>query len=232
MLGGLVLYFLLAIVMFITAILFLYHLHIKLKIDYKKTNNSDIIILIISMAFGIIKYRIELPFLDFVKRMDNFAIRYRIRFKSGKEIRNQLKFRRAESMSEFFSKFDDLIDCYYINKNTISYFSKKTHINNFSLNASLGFDDAYITGISCGVLYVVVINFLAFLKRDINLQIQYIKFEPVFNKEVFDLKLNCIIDIKLGHIIIGIKKLIKTSRGSEISGATYPGSYENNYGKY
>ena len=232
MLGGIILYFLLTIVIVITTVFFLYHIHIKLKIDYKRINNSDIIILIISTAFGIIKYRIELPFLDFVKKMDNFAIRYRIRFKSGMEIHDQLKIKRAENMSEFFSKLDGLIDYFDINKSTINYFLNKTYINNFSLDASLGFDDAYITGISCGVLYVVVINFLAFLKRYLNLQIQSIKFEPLFNKEVFDFKLNCIIDIKLGHIIIGIRKLIKTPRGSEISGATYPGSYENNYGKY
>ncbi|MPN20079.1 hypothetical protein SDC9_167456 [bioreactor metagenome] len=230
--GGIALYLLLAITAFSIVALALFHSHLKLKISYKRIENNDIITLAASAFFGIIKYKAELPFLDFVKKMDNFAVRFRLRLKSGKEIQDEIRFKRIESLDELLSSLDDMMSYYRLNKKAIKYLAKKAQIRDFCVYSAFGFDDAYITGVMYGILYTVIVNFLAFIKAHIDLYIKAIDLKPVFNKEVFHIMLNCIIDIKIGHIITALRMFIKTSRGSEIDGTTYSRTYENNYGKY
>lgn len=205
---------------------------LKFDITYKRFENNDIVIIIIYALYGIIKYKIELPFLDFIKKMDRFTMRFRIRFQTGKEVKDKIEFKRAESIDEFIDDINNLAEKYKLYKKSIDYMIKRIYIKDFVMDLSFGFDDAYITGVSYGIFYTFLASLAAYIKGHLNLDIKSVNLKPVFNKYVFDLVLNCIIDIKIGHIITGLAKFIKTSRGSEIDGTTHSGSYENNYGKY
>ncbi|WP_372995591.1 DUF2953 domain-containing protein [Lutispora sp.] len=210
----------------------IYHAHLRLSITYKKLNNNDIIIVQLSTFYGIINYSIEMPVLDFINKMDSYIIKFKLGNKRRRKIKYKFNFKRPKTIGEFFDMLVNFINKYKLHKESADYIIKKTYTKDLSIKIEYGLNDAYITAICYGLFYILITNIIIYMQSHMSLQVKDIILKPFFNKEVFNLEFNCIIGIKIGHIISALKMFIKTSRGSEIDGTAYRRPYENNYGKY
>lgn len=209
-----------------------YHAHLKLNITYKKVDDNDIIIVQLSTLYGIIRYKIQLSSLDFINKIDHYIINFKLKYRKKEKTKNISIVKRSNTIDGFFDRIDSLFNKYKLYKKSIEYIIRKTQIKNLSVRIKYGIKDAYIAAICYGLFYILITNFIIYTQLHMNLQVNDIAIKPIFNKELLNLEFNCIIDIKLGHIITALKMFIKTSRGSEIDGTAHRRSYENNYGEY
>ena len=105
--------------------------------------------------------------------------------------------------------------------NQIRYLISKTTIQNFSIDMEIGLGDAAQTALISSSILTVFFSLKGHMKNKFKLKDSQIKLLPNFEGAKFDMVLDCIIDVKLGHIIItGIRMLIHSIKGGEISGRT------------
>jgi len=211
----------------------IYHSHLIINITYKKLNNDDIVTVQLTALYGVIKYKIQLPSLDFINKIDSFILNLKLRYKRRREKKKKkLIIKKSKTIDYLFHTLENLNKRYRYHIKLSKYMIKKVYIKNFLLKIEYGIEDAYIAAICHGLFYILMTNFIIFMQQNMNLQVKAIALKPVFDKEILNLEFNCIIDIKIGHIITALKMLIKTSRGSEIDGTTHRRSYENNSREY
>lgn len=75
-------------------------------------------------------------------------------------------------------------------------------------------------------------NILALLNKKVKADIEKIEFTPIFNKDILEVELSCIIVLRLGYIITGIKMMKNIAKGSVVYGTTYSSINENNPREY
>jgi len=202
-----------------------YNARLRLNITYKKLNDNDVIIAHLSTFYGIIRYKIEMPLSDFISKINNNIEKFKHRSIKRSET-------KPKNFFDFFDIIENFTSTYKLYKKSTDYLIKKIYIKDFSINIEYGFNDAYIAAICYGFFYILITNFLIYIQSFMNLHVKDIMIKPEFNKEVLNMEFNCIIGIKIGHIISALKMFIKSSKGSEVDGTAYRRSYENNYGKY
>ena len=105
---------------------------------------------------------------------------------------------------------------------------KNIRINNIIIKISFGFEDAFNTALFYGVLCTLIISILVMLKKKIKMDIKELDLRPAFAKEALKVEFGCIIEVRLGHIIIGIKKMRNIAKGSVTYGTAYTSLNENN----
>jgi hypothetical protein len=99
--------------------------------------------------------------------------------------------------------------------------ASKTDIQNLSLNINIGLGDAALTALAYGSIISVYYPLRDYFIKRFKLKSSRLELFPHFNDRRFDVVLNCIFYIKLGHIIIvGFKMLIHSIKGGETSGRT------------
>ena len=224
------LFFIIMCILFIISVItvVLYNSDIKLKILYKKTYECDIVTINLSGFYEIIRYEIELSTKELLYKINEYSVKLEKR----KIIKNKIKLKKPETIDEFIDIIEKYKKEYLQKKNEINYILKKMTFYDLSLNIKYGLLDAYLTGILYAFIYVILINIVAYIKTYYHLDLRRIYIKPIFNENVFEMEFNCIIAIKVGDIITGLKMFINSSRGSEIDGTIYRRPYENNYGKY
>lgn len=201
---------------------------ISIDIKYKRNEENDIIIFHMITGFGLIKYKIEMPYIDFLKDVESIGIRYKIISKSLIESRDSISMRRIETVNDIIENIKQIKLNHNSNKQSINYLMKKIRINNAIIKISFGFEDAFNTALFYGVLSAIFINILVRLKKKLKMNIKELDFRPVFAKDALKVEFGCIIEVRLGHIIIGIKKMRNISKGSVAYGTAYTGINENN----
>jgi len=115
-------------------------------------------------------------------------------FKYEIDIKKLLKKDRVREKAAFEIKFDSVV---------IKYLLSKTRFKISELNLYAGFDDAALLAIFCGFVNALLYSAVALAKNVSIENTSNIAITPVFNKNYFELKFECIIKIKLRNIIIG-----------------------------
>lgn len=218
------------IIVFIIVIILimLYYSDLKLRIEYKKTYDCNVITIYLTSLYGIIRYGIKLPPEDLLYKMQ----KYLIKLERRKIIKKEIEFIIPQTIDEVIDVIKKYRQKYLLKKNAINYILKKMSFHEFSLYIKYGLFDAYITGILYGFIYSVLICIATFIKAYCDLDLKRIDIKPIFNEYIFEMEFNCIITIKVGDIITELKKFLNSSKGSDMDGTNYRRSYENNYGKY
>ncbi|MDD3839234.1 MAG: DUF2953 domain-containing protein [Clostridia bacterium] len=90
----------------------------------------------------------------------------------------------------------------------IKYMLNKTTLSNLFFHMKLGLDDAYYTALATGFFISVSNIILSILKQTVKVNNQNINILPCYNVLTFELDFDCIISIKLGHIIIAGFKMV------------------------
>lgn len=97
-------------------------------------------------------------------------------------------------------------------KKQINYMLSRINFDKLAINTSISTSDAAVTAMVSGLTMAFMSVLLAYLNNKLYLKNQRILVTPFYQGPIFDLNLDCIIGLKLGHIIvtsikIGLKKL-------------------------
>lgn len=97
----------------------------------------------------------------------------------------------------------------------IYYVKSKLKIENLSIEIDLGLDDAAEAALYCGMV-ITIIDFIYynFLSQFV-IKMYNRKVHPVFNRNIIDVDINCIMRVRTGYIIIVASKVL----GSKIAKA-------------
>lgn len=106
----------------------------------------------------------------------------------------------------------------------------KPEILKFNLSLKIGVEDIMITTYVIPIISTLISFILKLTVKDVNLKNKkrdyYYKIEPIYNKNIINLRLNCIINVKIVHIInIIYIFLIKKRRSDKYERASYRRSY-------
>ncbi|MBK5652833.1 MAG: DUF2953 domain-containing protein, partial [Rhizobium sp.] len=143
--------------------------------------------------------------LNFIIKDNQPALEYQTEVKSNKKKRI-LKFDKPFSFQYLISMYDIYIKNKSGLNHILDYFSSKISIKDVNINIEFGLIDAYITSITYGAVCSFLGIIISILDRQLNIQYSKIDIKPLFNDESFRLNFNCIITLKIGHIInTGIK---------------------------
>ena len=83
----------------------------------------------------------------------------------------------------------------------LKYITKKMRIVNLSLKLGMGTGDAAATGILYGIAWIAIGSVMTLTRSYLNISEPKIVVAPIFNKVQLSVDFNCIISIKVGHII-------------------------------
>lgn len=106
----------------------------------------------------------------------------------------------------------------------------KPEILKIKLNLKIGVEDIMVTTYAIPVISTLISFILKLTVKDVDLKNKrrdyYYKIEPIYNKNIINLRLNCIINVKIVHIInIIYIFLIKKRRSDKYERASYRRSY-------
>lgn len=106
----------------------------------------------------------------------------------------------------------------------------KPEVLKFKLNLKIGVEDIMVTTYAIPIISTLISFILRLTVKDIHLKNKrkdyYYKIEPIYNKNIINLRLNCIINVKIVHIInIIYIFLIKRRRSDKYERTSYRRSY-------
>lgn len=103
----------------------------------------------------------------------------------------------------------------------IKYLISKITIEKIYLDMIIGLHNAAQTALVSGAALTLFTALSGYLKSNLRMKDNRIKLTPYFDGEKFYMELNCIINVKLGYIIITkIRMIMHNIKGGEISGRT------------
>lgn len=227
-----VLKYIICIFILLLIIIILYYMVVSIHIKYKKCEESDLIIFLIITGFGLIKYKLEIPYLDFFANVETLGTKCKMIFKSLTGGREFIGIKKIETVFDFIEMLKKMKINHKINSKLVNYLIQKIKINNILIKVSFGLEDAFKTAIIYGILCAILTNILALLNKKVKADIEKIEFTPIFNKDILEVELSCIIVLRLGYIITGIKMMKNIAKGSVVYGTTYSSINENNPREY
>lgn len=224
------LFFLCVVIMFLIILLVIRYSSIKISIINLEidTDNKDII--------G--DYQIEVGIYFFKKiRIMKFTVNEKKvrRLQNSKFIKriSNINFGRVTKRLE--KRLHDKMMLDYKNFNILNFvkvLSKeiKPEILKFKLNLKIGAQDIIVTTYAIPIISTLISFVLKLTVKDVKLKNKkrnyYYKIEPIYNKNIINLRLDCIINVKIVHIInIIYILLIKKRRSDKYERAPYRRSY-------
>jgi hypothetical protein len=205
---------------------------------------ASTIVLLCLQINVVIQYTLDAGVSDF--RVFFFALSGIINYKYNREKTNLTE--KENPIQSIFAKIDNSKYIYRANaksiKDLIKYFKAKLILKKFTLDIEEGTGEAHYTGIVCGLLWTIVGCLSSYLFNGTKTKFvkNQISIRPNFNAEVFAVKLECIFQASLVHIIVILTKVFfikskinkfKTSKGGDLYEPTSNrGINDNCYGKY
>ncbi len=192
-------YIIAAIILLLVLILFL-KVQVEVKIVIKNGKNYSFVIM--RILKGLLRLRFNLSLIPSRKTLFQVMIN---RADSEMEQKSFVKV-----VTDVFTR---LFNAYINYKNRPRHMKSKIKVYSLSVQTCIGTGDAATTALICGGAFAFFYNIAYFLRETYNLQKQQIIVAPNFQRPQIDLDLDCIINFKLGHIIItGMKIFIRKSR--------------------
>lgn len=171
---------------------------LEINIIIKNGKNSSFVII---RLLKFLRIRLNLSI-----RHENGAISLTIK-KTDSDLEKETSIEQAlESMIKIFRRLRTY-------KQAFDYLKTRIIVNNFSVRTIVGTGNAAATALASGGFYTVFHLITLHLQNYYQLSKQKLKVIPYFNGPLFDLDLDCIINFKIGHIIITGIKMISKSKG-------------------
>jgi hypothetical protein len=143
------------------------------------------------------------------------------------------------SLSYITEKIKNIRNQYPKHEKNMSYIFSKIKVQSISILAYIGLGDAAATALIIGILYAFLSNVIFYLTTRVSIGKHNIDILPVYTTDMcFKTNINCIIDIKIGHIItVGnmmmMQRIRQKVKGGDTRGRTsYRGNNENYHGKH
>ncbi|MCC5909908.1 MAG: DUF2953 domain-containing protein [Clostridiaceae bacterium] len=205
------------IIVLVLIIIWVLYSNIEIEMDIKRVGQDDEINVFICALNGLLKYHTKIPFVDLFDGENGF-----IKAKIEKNIGSWNNETKIQERKERFNTNEIKLILKRIKKlhrvywHTIKYIYQKIIINKVIWKTSVGTDDAAYTAILVGMLWGVKSNLIMLLKNNLILKDAIIDVNPNYNAPKLVTTFNCIVNIKIGYIIIaGIKFLLIKFRGGE-----------------
>jgi len=180
-------------------------IQVEIKIIIKNGKNYSFIIMRIFR--GLLRLRFNLSLIPSGISSVKFTIR-----------KTDSKMEKQSSVKDISRILMRSFDIYKNYNDQLRYMKSKMKVYNLSLQANIGTGDAAATALICGGTFAFFYTFAYFLKEKYNLQNQQIVVVPNFQRPYMDLDLDCIINFKLGHIIIAGMKVLTSKLEKVIYG--------------
>lgn len=185
----------------IIAVILLAELEIEIKIVLKNGVNYSFIVL--KLFRGILRFRLNLNLDGSKEGFYSFILR-----KLDSKLDNKTSLEEVfKLVKKNYKKLPGQAD-------TAKYILSKTRVSNLSLNLELGTGDAAQTAIISGAIAFIFSALQSYIRTRYSLGPQALRVLPYFNHRVFNMDLDCIIHLRIGHIIIAGTRII----GSKIKG--------------
>ena len=184
---------------------------IKIKFKLLKDNTCEELIFHFYLLYGLIKYRMEIPFVEILNKAQAITS---TEINSDIEISNQeaIKDHKREDFSwdELESMYNQATMMYRKYKIGIQYINEKLVMDEISWLTEVGVGDAAATAITTGFFWAIKSNIIALLIKKLELKSYHVNVFPFYGADKFNTSLDCIITLKIGYIIIaGLKILTK-----------------------
>lgn len=202
--------------------LLLYFMPFSTEIIIKKRNRDDDIALYTRTGYGLISLKIEITSLRIYFKNGRPMIEYRTELASPGARKLIARLNKIFSGSEILK----MGEMYRINKGRFlpatNYLLDKVKIDKFLLKLGIGTGDAAETGLIYGMAWIAIGNILSFFRSILPAKQPVASVVPYFDSVRFTLDFNCIISLKLGHIInTGIRAIIAVISGRKKRPAKY-----------
>ncbi len=224
------LFFLCVLIIFLVILLVIRYSSIRISIINLEidTDNKDIIS----------DYQVEVD-IYFLKKIR--IMKFTVNEKKVKKLQNSKFIKRISNINfgrvtkRLEKRLQDKVMLDYKNFNILNFvkvLSKeiKPEILKFKLNLKIGVEDIMVTTYAIPIISTLISFILRLTVKDVDLKNKrkdyYYKIEPIYNKNIINLRLNCIINVKIVHIInIIYIFLIKKRRSDKYERASYRRSY-------
>lgn len=206
---GLIITIALAIIFFIVIS------EIKINVLVLKDGKREEIVLTTLALYGLLKYRMELPFLKLFKNknfVDSFNLNSDIELGKKEVIKdNQQENFNFNEIKIIYKETQAFYRKYYP---SIQYIHNRVTIEQIAWATEVGVEDAAVTAIATGVFWMIKSNLVALIYNSFTTDNIQLNVTPYYGGEKFSTTLDCIITLKLGHIIIaGFKIILSKIKG-------------------
>lgn len=115
-----------------------------------------------------------------------------------------------------------------------------TTVENVYWKTIIGLQDAMQTGIGTGSIWAIKGIIISFISINSKMERLHLKVDPDYNKQIFSSTLNCIIRIRIVHIIfiavyliyLIVRGYINEYRSGKAARSSHRRTYENSYAEY
>jgi len=205
------------LVLFLIAgfVLLTYIINVNIAIEYvmEERANGNLAVSV-RMIKGLLEFKYEFSLVDILKGG--------LKAKPLNKRDNEKKSGEAEKGVFFFEeaigKYKSMRKLMIKNKNTLEYLRKKAVISKLLIYLKVGTGDACHTGIITGMLWAAAGSALSLLLSNVKVLKKQINIEPDFAEKDFKVKLLCIFNVKVVHIIGGAFRYLLSMAGNLISG--------------
>lgn len=190
-------------------ILFILISELKIKFLVLKDAEREEIAIDFKGLYGLLKSHFEIPFVRLLKGdhlKDPIHVKTMMNVEGQDLVREEeeKKF-TLESFHEMYKKSKDFYRAY---SKSIHYLMDHVKLDKFQWETELGLEDAAVTAISTGFCWMIKGSVFTFISRRCPPEEICINVSPYYGGFKFETSFNCIITIKLGHIIIAALKIL------------------------
>ncbi len=201
---------------------------VNVVFEYTRNKREEWAMLYFCIRNDALEYTYELTLSEKDKHKKGFKLergkkrRERIKNENRQKLGLDAVYKKIVNFKVNYTERKEYVD--YI----IGYINKKDIKVDIKADVLQGNGDAAQTGLICGLLWSVAGILECYVSRYIKHYRRRIRIKPCFNKKTFEINVNCIIHVKLVHIIVvlmrtylikhRIKQKSKKTVGGEISG--------------
>jgi hypothetical protein len=179
---------------FIIFVLLFLKVQIEIKVIIKNGRNFSFLII---RLLRLIRLRLNLSVDRDGNRLFSLSIR-----------KTDTDSEKKTTVEQAWNYIKKIVRFYSSNIEQINIMKKYININNFSIRTRIGTGDAATTALSIGGFYAFFSFLIRHLDEYYHLKKHDLDILPYFQGPLFDLDLDCIINFKIGHIIIQALKML------------------------
>lgn len=203
------------IIILVVLILLFMPFYINIKIQ--RENSNDKIEFRIFLLKGFVKFGVEIPFVDIILAGNKPAIEVKDKIEKGQKEKDVSENKHIIAFRKIMKYIEKAL---YVKTTLLvvtRYLIRKIKIIKVVWRSSIGFDNAAITAVLSGGLWSIKGFILSFILNDKEIKDLRLNVTPLYNKNIFETYIDCIIKLKLVYIIIaGLNGLKVKLKGGEV----------------
>lgn len=196
-----------------------------LEITFNRIAEDDNMKIRILILFGLIVLKYDIPYIDVILNR---------KFTPGLKAARKINFQKEKKGLKF--EIHRLKEMYHKYNHVSKYIFSKIKIDSLTWHTEIGIGEADYTAVSIGLFWILLGNLLSLILKNKNMRNMDIKVIPNYSVRIFQIKLHCIIRIKIANIIIAVIRIglillhnVLSRKGGDCSERTSNSRLNENY---